>query len=262
MAVEFDVKMSRTGEYWANPEDLEVTPELNGRHELPDIEALIDSILTHGQLQPVTIRSAAKMPVLVAGFSRWRAITAINQRKLFKGEPLKVRCSYTKLTETQAFLANIEENRVRNQTTPIDDAYNIQRLINVYQFTEAKAASAYRMSITWIRDRLQLLELTPEAEKAVRDGRVSDTAAVAISKLKKTEQHKVLAKTEGTITKKDVVAPKPKTVSTGDVELTRLISNALEDVADMVGDPEQGKWISVDRIALLKIVNHLGLASK
>lgn len=52
MAVEFDVKGTRTSEYLFAPEDIEAIAELNGRHELPDVAWIIDSILKHGQLQP------------------------------------------------------------------------------------------------------------------------------------------------------------------------------------------------------------------
>ena len=216
MAVEFDVKGSRTSEYRFLPEMLEIDPQMNGRHETPDIEWIVDSILRHGQLQPVTIRRTAGKPVLVAGFSRWRAVTEINKRKLTE-KPLELRCSYTALTEKQAFLANIEENRVRNQTTPMDDAYNIQRLINVYQMTEQECAEAYRASPSWIKSRLQLIEATPEVEKEIRAGTIKGTAATTIAKLSKEHQTNLakVAKEKGKITPADIKAevgekPKPK----------------------------------------------------
>jgi ParB family chromosome partitioning protein len=207
MAVEFNVPMTRTSEYLCLPEDVQIDPLMNGRHELPDIAALVDSILTHGQLQPVTIRRTAGAPVLVAGFSRWRAISHINKQNLAP-KPLKLRCSYTQLTERQAFLANIEENRVRNATTPMDDAYNIQRLINVYQMTKEEAAESYLASVSWIKGRLSLLELTPEAEKAVREGRVKGPAAKAIAKLDKEHQKRIVER-PGKVTAADVKREAP-----------------------------------------------------
>ena len=245
MAVEFDVPMTRTSEYLCLPEDLEVHPEMNGRHELPDITALVDSILTHGQLQPVTIRRTAGKPVLVAGFSRWRALSHINKANLAPKQ-LKLRCSYTQLTEQQAFLANIEENRVRNATTPMDDAYNIQRLINVYQMTEDQAADSYRASVSWIKGRLQLLELTPEAEKAVRSGRVAPSAAKAIAKLSKEHQKAVVAK-QGKITTADVKREAPAKATPPNVKT--LAANLFkgwtaDEIAALDGDDQ---WVSVDR---------------
>jgi len=205
MAVEFDVAMSRTSEYRFLPENVEVHPEQNGRHELPNIDWIVDSILTHGQLQPVTIRRTAGKPVLVAGFSRWRAVTEINKRKL-SPKPIELRCSYTQLTEQQAFLANIEENRVRNATTPMDDAYNIQRLINVYQMTEQQCCDAYRASLAWVKGRLQLIEAVPELEAEIRAGTVPGTAAKEIAKLSGEHQKNLakVAKANGKVTKEDI----------------------------------------------------------
>lgn len=205
MAVDFTVPGHRTSENRFLPEHIEVISEMNGRHELPSVEWIVDSILKHGQLQPVTIRRTAGKPVLVAGFSRWRAVTEINKRKLTE-KPLEVRCSYTALNEKQAFLANIEENRVRNATTPMDDAYNIQRCINVYQMTEQEVADSYRASLAWVKGRLGLIELTPEAEKEVRAGTISGDAAKAVAKLSKEHQKNLakVAKEKGKITTADV----------------------------------------------------------
>ena len=205
MAVEFDVKCSRTSEYRILPEMLDVDPKLNGRHDLPDIAWIVDSILRHGQLQPVTIRRTAGKPVLVAGFSRWRAVSEINKKKL-SPKPLELRCSYTQLTEQQAFLANIEENRVRNATTPMDDAYNIQRLCNVYQMSVDEVADAYRASASWVKGRLQLIEATPEVEKAVRAGKITGKAAQTIAKLSKEHQRNLakVAEEKGKVTPADV----------------------------------------------------------
>lgn len=208
MAVEFDVQGSRTSEYRFLPEHIQIDPAMNGRHELPDIQWIVDSILKHGQLQPATIRRTGGKPVLVAGFSRWRAVTEINAKKLYAAKPLELRCSYTQLNDKQAFLANIEENRVRNATTPMDDAYNVQRLINVYQMTEQECADAYRASVAWVKGRLGLIEATPELEVEIRAGRVKPTAATAIAKLSKAHQNNLakVAREKGKLTAADVKA--------------------------------------------------------
>lgn len=215
MAVEFTgATGSRTSEYRFLPEMLEIDPAMNGRHELPDVAWIVDSILRHGQLQPVTIRRTAGKPVLVAGFSRWRAVSQINKEKLTE-KPLELRCSYTALTEKQAFLANIEENRVRNATTPMDDAYNIQRLINVYQMTEDEVADAYRASASWVKGRLGLIEATPEVEKEIRAGTIKGPAAQAVAKLSKEHQKNLAkkAKEQGKLTKADIAAETGKQAS-------------------------------------------------
>jgi ParB/RepB/Spo0J family partition protein len=205
MAVDFDVKGTRTSEYRFLPEYVEIDPLMNGRHETPDIQWIIDSILRHGQLQPVTIRRTANKPVLVAGFSRWRAVSEINKQHLTE-KPLELRCSYTALTEKQAFLANIEENRVRNDTTPMDDAYNIQRLINVYQMSKAEVAESYRLSLSWVVGRLDLIEATPAVEMQIRKGAIKGPAARAVAKVSKEHQQNLaaLAEKTGKVTLEDV----------------------------------------------------------
>lgn len=212
MAVDFAIKASRSTEYDYLPEELGVDPELNGRHDLPDIEPLIKSILKIGQLQCCTIRSdtgkSGGKPTLVAGFSRWNAVAEINRRKLYQKEPLKLRCTYNRLNEQQGFLANIEENRVRNAPTPMDDAYNIQRLGNVYQMKDADIAEAYGMSLAWVKQRLDLLQATPEVEKQIRKGTIKGPRARAIAKLSKEHQDKLakVAEEKGKITPADIQA--------------------------------------------------------
>jgi ParB family transcriptional regulator, chromosome partitioning protein len=223
-----DIRRSE-GLWMALPEDLQVDPEMNGRHELPDIEWLIqDLLLPHGQIQPVSIRKTAGKPVLTAGFSRYRAVAEINKRKLTP-EPLRLHCRYTQLDDRQAFIANISENRVRNPTTMMDDAYNLQRLVNVYQMSEKAAAEVYRATVPWVRERRAMLELAPEAVQAVKDGRVKPSAAKAIGKLSRELQKKITSK-PGKITTADVAkeAPIPAKADKQSPVIDRAVRKAIE----------------------------------
>jgi len=216
----FEKEYQRGGTEWSLlPEEIEVDPHLNGRYELPDIGWIVDSILIHGQLQPIAIRKTAGKPVLVAGFSRWRAVSKINADHLTP-KPLRLRCSYTQKTEKEAFLANIEENRVRNATTPIDDAHNIQRLINIYQMSLEEIKDAYRaQSGAWVKTRLELIQATPAVEKAIRSGKIKGPAARAVAKLSREHQDRLakVAEEKGKITPAAIkeatgepVKPKPQ----------------------------------------------------
>jgi ParB/RepB/Spo0J family partition protein len=261
MAVQFAVEHKRTSEYRFFPEDISIKPDLNGRHEKPEIEWLITDILNSGQHTPVVIRNDGGVAVLVAGFSRWRAISEINRLKL---SPVKmqVRCTYVQCSETEAFLINISENRFRNPTTPLDDAHNIKRLLKVYAMTEeqiagiyfptAKTSSELKAARKFVEDRIALISLSPEAEDAVRSGRVKESAAKAISKLSQDQQREVLKK-EGTIERKDLKTPKAPKPTPRDPELMRRITAVLEDVSSMLPDPEYGQYIEVDRVLLLNL---------
>jgi len=261
MAVAFNLARRGVSEHNYFPEEITVNEEMNGRHELPDIEWLIESILAHGQMQPIVIRKEQGNPVLTAGFSRWRAVAAINERGLGKGR-IPLRCSYTAMNEEQAFIANIEENRVRNQTTPIDDAYNIQRLMNVYRKSEADVAGIYHESTAWIRARLDMIELAPEAQEAIAEGRVKDSAAKAIGKLSKSLQRKA-AKIEGPITVKAVKAltaipaatkPKPPKI---DADLKIRLTTLFESADFEAYDESIHTLIEVDAVTLVGLKNYV-----
>lgn len=268
MAVDFKVPNKRTSEYRLFPEDITIKADLNGRHEKPEIDWLITDMLAHGQHTPVAIRNDGGKAVLVAGFSRWRAISEINKHNL---SPVKmqVRCTYVQCTEAEAFLINISENRFRNPTTPLDDAHNIKRLLNIYAMTDdqiagvyfptAKTESELKAARKFVKDRIALISLSPEAADAVRSGRVKENAAVAISKLSQDHQREVL-KREGTIERKDVSAPKaPKAPkpTPRDPELMRRISAVLEDIAGMLPDAEYGQYVEVDRVLLLNLQTYV-----
>lgn len=184
MAVKFNVEGTRTSEYRFLPEDIKINPALNGRHELPDIDWLIKSIVEQGQLQPVTIRNDGGLPVLVAGYSRYRAVSAINKHGLTPVK-MQLRCTYVQCSEAEGFMANIAENRFRNSTTMLDDAHNIGRLIHRYNMTEEQVAALYfptaktpdekKTALRFIKKHEALVTLTPEAKKAVAAGRVKVT---------------------------------------------------------------------------------------
>lgn len=266
MAVQFNVEHKRTSEYRFYPEDVTINPELNGRVELPNIDWLIADILVRGQSTPVVVRSDGGLPVLVAGFSRWRAICEIN-RLCLAPVKLQLRATYVQCSEAESFLINIAENRMRNPTTPLDDAHNIKRLLNVYGMTEEDVARTYfptaatpnemREARKFVVDRVALISLTPEAAEAVRSGRVRDNnAAKAIAKLS-AEQQREIVNRGGDISRKDVVPIRaPKGVQK-DAELMRRVWAVLEDVEGVMGEDNQNEYIEVDRILLCNLKEYV-----
>jgi ParB-like chromosome segregation protein Spo0J len=255
-------EMKRDALYKCFPEQIEVRSELNGRHEKPEIEWLIQDILAHGQMQPVGIWDDAGAPVLAYGFSRWRAVSEINKRKLTP-QKLEIKCVYIQCNEQGAFVRNISENRMRNPTTPIDDAHNIQRLFNwemdekdvaqIY-FPTAKTKSEIEEGVKWVRGRLDFIKLTPEAEKAMKEGRLNETAAQAITKLSSTQQKEILKK-GGKLTAKDVKASIPKKSRAAkpipmDPELRRRITAVTESADWDSFDEKKTEKICISATAL------------
>jgi ParB-like chromosome segregation protein Spo0J len=200
MAVDFKVEHTRTSEYLIAPEKIKVNPEYNGRYEVVDVEPIIDSFLTYGQLQPVLIGSDGGMPVIRDGNCRWRAGLEINKRNLVPGG-FKLRCVYLKSDEKTGFLATIAANKVRTAPTPLTDAHNIAKMERWGKSIE-EIAAIYQEKPEWVKSRLSLLNLADEAAEAVRDGRLDAPAAAEIAKLSKENQRVAIEKAgEGKITK-------------------------------------------------------------
>lgn len=274
MPASFKADVNRKEFYNCFPEEIDVRADLNGRHEKPDVEWLIADILKNGQLQPVLVWSDAGVPVLAAGFSRWRAISEINKRKLTP-KKMEIFFTYVKCNEQGAFIRNISENRMRNPTTQIDDAYNIQRLFN-WTMDETEVAKIYfplaatdeelKKALKWIRETINLIKLTPEAQRAVKDGRLNETAAQAIAKLSSAQQKEALKGKEGKISAADIKASAPKS-NRGrkpaekkspeiDPELRRRIT-AVVDSADWEEyDEKVSSFIEVDATLLTALKNY------
>jgi hypothetical protein len=269
MPASFNVPMTRDAIYKCPPENITIRPELNGRQDKPDIEWLIVDILKHGQMQPVVIWSDGGDPVLAAGFSRWRAISEINRRGLTP-QPMLIKCVYKQTNETGAFILNISENRMRNQTTLLDDAHNIQRLFEwtmdeeavakIY-FPTAATEAELKDAIKWVQNTVSLVKLAPESQQAMKDGRLTESAAQAIAKLSAANQRAELKK-EGKITAKDLkarsknAAAKPKRPKI-DAELLRRITAVIQTADFANYDEKAGLWIEVDAEALSALKNYI-----
>ncbi len=266
MAVAFAAQHSRTSEYRFLPEDIKINPHLNGRHDKPDIEWLVADILKQGQIQPITIRNDGGQAVLVAGFSRWRAVSEINKRNLAPVK-MQLRCTYVQCTEAEGFALNIAENRYRNDTTELDDAHNIKILLNRYALTDAQVAEVYfpaaktpeelKTALKWVKKRIGLIGLTPEAAKAVKDGRVKGPAVQAIAKLSEEQQRDVVSK-PGKVKGKDIAAVSGKpagnswkskveaVIETGKFpgiggKLVTASDDMVEFLGSLVAKPKKGK---------------------
>jgi hypothetical protein len=267
--------MKRDALYKCYPEDIEIRPQANGRHEKPDVEWLVKDILANGQMEPVGIWDDGGKPVLSFGFSRWRAISEINQRNL---TPIKqmITCIYLKCNELGAFTRNISENRMRNPVSPIDDAHNIQRLLN-WQMDEKDVAKIYfptaatdaelKDAVRWIQERVKLIKLTPEAEQAMKDGRLNETAAQAIAKLSSAQQKEILKSKEGKVKAKDIKAVTPKSTRgrkpnepkapTMDAELLRRITAVSQTANWEDYDEAKTVWVEVNAEAMAALDNYV-----
>jgi ParB-like chromosome segregation protein Spo0J len=246
MAVDFKVENKRSSTYLIAPELIAINPDMNGRHDLPDIEWLIESFIKNGQRTPVQITNDGGTPTLVAGHCRWRSAIEINKRKLTP-EPFKLNCSYYKSTsELDSYLATISENYDRTAPKPIDEAHQIALLERYGMSIEDMAKKVYRQDVQWIKDRQALIGLCDEAQKAVSSGEIKKiSAAKALAKLSKTAQREALKQAKESGTKLTAASLKTGAVSKSD----RTKKLSLSDWTEFWSPYSDGAECSMKRLA-------------
>ena len=229
MAARFDVAdMKRGSTYSFPPEELDVPAEMNGRHDLPPIEWLIESIVAQGQLTPVQVRNNGGKPRLVSGFSRWRAIVEINKRKLTPVR-LPIICVLYDGNDQAAYLANLAENVQRNDLTAMDEAHVCAQLSKwgmsleqiAERFPKRGGSLGEHQKPAWVKTRIRLYGAVPEVQQAVTTGKLKPTAAAHIATLADAQQREAV---------KENAAPKPpETRKPSFIALRLLIEAAVND---------------------------------
>lgn len=129
------------------------------------LDALADSIRAQGVVEPLIVRPLGKGYEIVAGERRWRAAQRAGLRTL----PAIVRS----LDERGAMAVALVENIQRADLNPLEEAEALNRLIEECELTHAEAAEAVGRSRAGISNLLRLLELAPEVQALLRDGRLS-----------------------------------------------------------------------------------------
>lgn len=173
-----------------DPRNIIIDDSLNGRMRPASDESvkeMAQSMLENGQQSPAWVRYNDNGElVLVYGFRRAKAARLINNERMHPGPgifPLRVELRYFD-SDVDALKRNIVENTEREETTALDDAYNIKRL----KAAKVKMADIQRIyggkSRTWIYDMLSLTKLPEEIQDRIAEGVLSPTAGLRLADLK------------------------------------------------------------------------------
>jgi ParB/RepB/Spo0J family partition protein len=159
--------------------------------EGPEFDELVESIRTHGVLQPVLVRPMFDAEdgeldhfELVAGERRYRASLTAEKNSI----PAMVQL----LTDEQAMELQIVENLQRKDVTPIEEAEGLQRLLRKAESdqellpiverstrTELVQTIATRIgkSVRYVWARMKLVNLVPEIKQALEAGKIEPSHA-------------------------------------------------------------------------------------
>lgn len=193
MATELKVPNRRRATHLIAPKHLQPNAEYNGRFvkiSAKEFEERLADFVANGQNVPILFRSDGGMPIIVDGCVRWElAIEGIKRKLLPKDFELE--CVPFKGNEHQAFLTSVRVNRHRSQDNPIDDAHNIAKMERL-QMSHEQIAAEYRRDVTWVKNTLALVTLTPEGMAALSTGKLKAPAARALARLSSQQQREKL----------------------------------------------------------------------
>lgn len=123
-----------------------------------DIDALAESIMQNGILQPLSLRKIGETYELIAGERRLRAARKCG----FTVVP----CIVHEISDSHSAVLAIVENIQRQDLSVFDEALAIEKLIEYYGMTQEEAAAKLGKAQSTIANKLRLLRLS-ENERAI-----------------------------------------------------------------------------------------------
>ena len=142
-----------------------------------ELQALADSIATHGVVQPLTVREMSSgYYQIIAGERRWRAARMAELREI----PAVIIEADDKKVMELALIENLQ----RQDLNPIEEAMGYQTLMTEYGLTQEEAAQRVGKSRSAVANMLRLLSLEDSVLDMVRAGKLSAGHARAVAALK------------------------------------------------------------------------------
>ena len=142
-----------------------------------ELEALAESIATHGIIQPLTVRELnSGYYQIIAGERRWRAARMANLTEV----PVIVIDADDKKTMELALIENLQ----RQDLNPVEEALGYRSLMDDYGLTQDETAERVGKSRPAVANALRLLNLSPEVLEKLRSGALSAGHARAVLSLK------------------------------------------------------------------------------
>jgi ParB family chromosome partitioning protein len=143
--------------------------------EQVELESLSRSIAEHGVLQPILVTQVAGGYRLIAGERRVRAAEMAGLERI----PAIIRSA----DEASQLAWALIENLQRADLNALDEARAFRQLIDEFGLSHDEVGSRVGRARSTIANSLRLLDLAPEVQQAVADGRISEGHARALAGL-------------------------------------------------------------------------------
>ncbi len=161
-----------------------VTPNPNQPRkdfENESLEYLSQSIKTFGIIQPITVAKFGTTYEIVAGERRYRAAKLAGLDKI----PVIIK----DLSRKEQFELSIVENIQRVDLNPIEEALAYLSLIDTYSITHEHLAGRMGKSRTSITNTMRLLNLDPQIQRWLIEGKISSGHARTILSIPDKTKH-------------------------------------------------------------------------
>lgn len=171
-----------------------ITPE--------SLSELVDSIKTHGIIQPLVVAHTPAGYQIIAGERRWRASRLVGLKEV----PVRII-----ETSPQGMLEMaIVENVQRTDLNPVDRANSFERLINEFNLGNSDICSRIGKSPAYVSNTLRLLELPDALKDGLISGVISEGHARALAAIPDTqsmiEAYKIILREGGSVRRAEELA--------------------------------------------------------
>ncbi len=150
------------------------------------LQELADSVQKYGVLQPLLVQKKGESYEIIAGERRWRAAKLAG----LKTVPVVIREYSPQQTMEIALIENVQ----RENLNPIEEAQAYQRLMQEFSLKQEEIAERVSKNRTTITNTMRLLNLTPEVQTMLIEGRISSGHARALLGVSDPGQQLELAK--------------------------------------------------------------------
>ena len=145
-----------------------------------ELNLLADSIRQHGVLEPILVRPVSNKFEIIAGERRYKASALAGLTKI----PALVR----QMDDKQSSIAAYIENSHRSNTSAIEDAKTIDRLLKNNNMSQEELAKSLGLSQPSLANKLRLLTLPIEIQDAVMKKEISERHARCLLTVKERDK--------------------------------------------------------------------------
>jgi len=148
------------------------------------LQELSDSIKQHGILQPIVVSQSGNQYELIMGERRLQAAKLAGLTK--------ISAIVREATEQQKLEMAIIENIQRHDLDPVEEAKSYAKLVQEFGLKQEEVANKVGKSRSAVANKLRLLGLPVEIQRAIIEGKITEGHAKAILAVENPEKQRAL----------------------------------------------------------------------